>query len=447
MDPEVAESVEPVQAGFVERHIGPSRHDIAAMLGTLGCSSLDALIDETVPNVIRQREPLEIGPGLTETEVLERLREVAGKNRVLTSLIGQGYYGTILPGVIQRNILENPAWYTAYTPYQPEISQGRLEALLNFQTMICDLTGLDVANASLLDEATAGAEAMAMARRIARSKQNAFFVDHACHPQTIAVVRTRAEPLGWEVIIGDPSSDLRPPDVFGALLQYPGTFGDIRDYRPVIESLHAADAIVAMAADPLALTLLVPPGELGADLAIGSTQRFGVPVGYGGPHAAYMAAKDAHKRALPGRLVGISVDARGEQAYRLALQTREQHIRREKATSNICTAQVLLAVIASMYAIYHGPEGLIAIARRIHRLTAQLAAGAAPAWREDRTGQFLRHVHDRDRRPHGGHSRSRCRLGDQFPPDRRAHRSRRHQPGRTDHAGAGGQGSADFHRR
>ncbi len=372
---ESGQFVEGAAQTFAERHIGPSRRDMAAMLETVGAASLEALIEETVPGSIRERQPLPIGPGLSEREVLERLSLMAARNRVLTSLIGQGYYGTILPPVIQRNILENPAWYTAYTPYQPEISQGRLEALLNFQTMISDLTGLEIANASLLDEATAAAEAMAMARRIARSKRSAFFVDAACHPQTIAVIRTRAEPQGWDVIAGDAARELDPAAVFGALLQYPGTFGEIRDWRPTIEALHANGAVAAMAADPLALALLVPPGELGADIAVGSTQRFGVPMGFGGPHAAYMATRDAYKRALPGRLVGISVDARGEPAYRLALQTREQHIRREKATSNICTAQVLLAVIASMYAVYHGPEGLTAIARRVHRLTARLAAG------------------------------------------------------------------------
>jgi glycine dehydrogenase len=330
---------------------------------------------ETLPASIRQQAPLDLGTPLSETEALVHMRELASKNRVFTSLIGQGYSGTILPAVIQRNILENPAWYTAYTPYQPEISQGRLEALFNFQTMIADLTGLDVANASLLDEATAAAEAMALAERAAQSKSKSFFVDADVHPQTLAVLRTRAEPLGWNLIVGDPLTALDGADVFGGLLQYPGSSGRLRDLRPAIAALHAKGALAVVAADLLALTLIASPGELGADIAIGSAQRFGVPMGYGGPHAAYMAVRDALKRSLPGRLVGLSVDSRGQPAYRLALQTREQHIRREKATSNICTAQVLLAIIASMYAVYHGPEGLTHIARSVHRRTAVLAAG------------------------------------------------------------------------
>ncbi|MFQ8431977.1 aminomethyl-transferring glycine dehydrogenase [Amaricoccus sp. W119] len=357
------------------RHIGPSPAEIAEMLATIGVPSVEALIDQTVPGSIRQRKPLQWGKPLSEQGVLRRLRDVAGRNQVLTSLIGQGYHGTVTPPVIQRNILENPAWYTAYTPYQPEISQGRLEALLNYQTMVCDLTGLDVANASLLDEATAAAEAMALCERGSKSKATAFFVDHACHPQTIAVIRTRAEPLGWEVIVGDPFSDLDPSKVFGAIFQYPGTHGDFHDFAEPIAALHAASALACVAADPLALTLLRPPGEMGADIAIGSTQRFGVPLGFGGPHAAYMAVTDALKRMMPGRLVGVSIDARGNRAYRLSLQTREQHIRREKATSNICTAQALLAVMASMYAVFHGPDGLKAIAQRVHRKTVRLVKG------------------------------------------------------------------------
>jgi glycine dehydrogenase len=362
-------------ATFVRRHIGPSSRDVAAMLETVGARSLNALMTETLPASIRQKAPLDLGQPLTETEALAHMSALARQNQVFTSMIGQGYSGTILPAVIQRNILENPAWYTAYTPYQPEISQGRLEALFNYQTMICDLSGLDVANASLLDEATAAAEAMALAERAANGKTNSFFVDSEVHPQTLAVLRTRAEPLGWQVIVGDPLTDLEGAEVFGALLQYPGTTGAVRDLRPAISTLRAKGALAIVAADLLALTLLASPGELGADIAIGSAQRFGVPMGYGGPHAAYMAVRDALKRSLPGRIVGLSIDTRGEPAYRLALQTREQHIRREKATSNICTAQVLLAVIASMYAVYHGPEGLTHIARNIHRRAATLAAG------------------------------------------------------------------------
>ncbi|MFG3594168.1 aminomethyl-transferring glycine dehydrogenase [Bradyrhizobium sp. RDI18] len=360
---------------FVRRHIGPSPRDISAMLESVGANSLAELMGQTLPSSIRQEKPLDLGPALSETEALSHMRELAAQNQVFTSLIGQGYSGTILPTVIQRNVLENPAWYTAYTPYQPEISQGRLEALFNFQTMVCDLTGLDVANASLLDEGTAAAEAMALAERTSQVKTKSFFVDAEVHPQTLAVLRTRAEPLGWNLIVGDPLADLEGADVFGGLLQYPGTTGAVRDLRPAISALRAKGALAVVAADLLALTLIASPGELGADIAIGSAQRFGVPMGYGGPHAAYMAVRDALKRSLPGRIVGLSVDSRGQPAYRLALQTREQHIRREKATSNICTAQVLLAVIASMYAVYHGPEGLTHIARTVHRRAAVLAAG------------------------------------------------------------------------
>jgi glycine dehydrogenase len=367
-----------VSEAFARRHIGPSAPDVAAMLQTIGASSVEELIAQAVPASILAPGQLTFGPALTETQTIAYMRYVAGANKVLTSLIGQGYYGTVTPAVIQRNILENPAWYTAYTPYQPEISQGRLEAIINFQTMVADLTGLDIANASLLDEATAAAEAMAMAKRGARSaaaKSSVFFVDQNCHPQTIAVLETRSKPLGWTLVIGDPSIDLEPEKIFGAIFQYPGTKGDIVDYRAEIATLHTHGAIAVMAADPLALTLLASPGELGADMAVGSTQRFGIPLGYGGPHAAFLATRDEFKRNLPGRLVGVSIDARGAKAYRLALQTREQHIRREKATSNICTAQVLLAVMAGMYAVYHGPEGLKSIARRIHAKTAKLAAG------------------------------------------------------------------------
>jgi glycine dehydrogenase len=354
------------------RHIGPSPEEMVEMLRVVGACSLEALISETVPKAICQETPLDFGRPQSERGVLDRMRETANKNRVLTSLIGQGYHGTIMPPAIQRNILENPAWYTAYTPYQAEISQGRLEALLNFQTLVSDLTALDVANASLLDEATAAAEAMALAHRVTKSKPTAFFVDEQCLPQTIAVLKTRAAPLGWQLVIGDPFKDLDADTVFGALFQYPGVCGAFHDFSDPIARLHAAKALAVIAADPLALTLLKPPGEMGADIAVGSMQRFGMPMGYGGPHAAYIAVKDAYKRALPGRIVGVSIDARGNRAYRLALQTREQHIRRESATSNICTAEVLPAVIASMYAVFHGPKGLKAIAERVHRKAARL---------------------------------------------------------------------------
>ncbi len=364
-----------VATDFVRRHLGPSPADIQAMLGTVSAKSLSGLMSETLPGSIRQKAPLDTGRALSETEALAHMTELAKGNQVFTSLIGQGYHGTVLPTVLQRNILENPAWYTAYTPYQPEISQGRLEALFNFQTMICDLTGLDVANASLLDEGTAAAEAMALAERASSVQTKTFFVDHEVHPQTLAVLRTRAEPLGWSLQVGNPLTDLDKADVFGALLQYPGTTGVVRDLKPAIAALKARGGLAVVAADLLALTLLASPGDLGADIAVGSAQRFGVPMGYGGPHAGYMSVRDAIKRSIPGRLVGLSIDSRGEPAYRLALQTREQHIRREKATSNICTAQVLLAVIASMYAVYHGPEGLKHIARTTHRRALTLAAG------------------------------------------------------------------------
>ncbi len=370
------------------RHIGPSPEEMAAMFETLDVEGLDDLIDQTVPRSIRQDAPLSFGPALTERELLWRMRQVARKNHVFSSMIGQGYHGTVTPPAIQRNILENPAWYTAYTPYQPEISQGRLEALLNYQTMIVDLTGLPVANASLLDEGTAAAEAMTMAQRVAKSKAGAFFVDEGCHAQTIAVIRTRAEPLGIEVIVGDPDR-LDPTRVFGAIFQYPGTHGHLRDFTDAMSGLHAEGAIGIMVADPLMLTLLKEPGAMGADIAVGSTQRFGVPMGYGGPHAAYMACRDEIKRALPGRIVGVSVDARGNRAFRLSLQTREQHIRREKATSNVCTAQALLAVMASFYAVFHGPKGLKAIAQRVHMETVRLVRGLEAGGYAVLPGQFF----------------------------------------------------------
>ncbi|KMW59565.1 Glycine dehydrogenase [decarboxylating] (glycine cleavage system P protein) [Candidatus Rhodobacter oscarellae] len=355
------------------RHIGPSPAEMSDMLGALGVGSLHELIDQTVPASIRQAEPL-TGQPMSERQLLWHMRQIAGQNRVFSTMIGQGYHGTVTPPAIQRNILENPAWYTAYTPYQPEISQGRLEALLNYQTMISDLTGLDIANASLLDEATAAAEAMAMAERVSKTKARGFFIDENCHPQNIAVMQTRAEPLGFELIIGAPE-DMPSEGLFGAIFQYPGTYGHLSDFSGQMEVLHAQKALGIVIADPLALTLLKEPGAMGADIAVGSTQRFGVPMGYGGPHAAYMACRDAHKRAMPGRIVGVSIDARGNKAYRLSLQTREQHIRREKATSNVCTAQALLAVMASFYAVFHGPEGLKAIAQRIHRKTVRVARG------------------------------------------------------------------------
>ncbi|MHA7868759.1 MAG: aminomethyl-transferring glycine dehydrogenase [Salipiger thiooxidans] len=360
------------------RHIGPSPAEMAGMFETLGVADLDELIAQTVPEAIRQETPLDFGAPLSEREMLWRLQDVAEKNKVFTSLIGMGYHNTITPPAIQRNIFENPAWYTAYTPYQPEISQGRLEALLNYQTMVSDLTGLEIANASLLDEATACAEAMTMAQRVAKSKATAFFVDENCHPQNIAVMKTRAAPLGIEIVVGAPEA-LEADKVFGAIFQYPGTYGDLRDFGAAMEALHAAKAVGIVAADIMALCLVKEPGAMGADIAVGSTQRFGVPLGYGGPHAAYMACREAFKRAMPGRIVGVSVDALGNRAYRLALQTREQHIRREKATSNVCTAQALLAVMAGFYAVFHGATGLKAIAQRIHLKTARLARGLEDA--------------------------------------------------------------------
>jgi glycine dehydrogenase len=360
---------------FVRRHIGPDAAQVEAMLEVVGGRSLDELVRQATPATIRTERPLALPAPIDERAALDTLRRIAKRNRVQVSMIGMGYYDTITPSVIQRNVLENPGWYTAYTPYQAEVSQGRLEALLNFQQMVIDLTGLELANASLLDEATAAAEAMALARRVGKSTADAFFVDADCHPQTLAVLRTRARGLGLEIMVGDPFLDLEPARAFGALLHYPGSSGAVRDFRPVIEQLHGAGALAVMATDLLSLLLLTPPGELGADVAVGSAQRFGVPMGYGGPHAAFFATRDAYKRAVPGRLIGVSVDAHGRPALRMALQTREQHIRREKATSNICTAQVLLAVMAAMYAVYHGPEGLRRIATRVHRLTRILAAG------------------------------------------------------------------------
>jgi glycine dehydrogenase len=359
---------------FLRRHLGPDAAEQQAMLDSLGLGSRVELIEQTVPPGIRLNRPLDLPPALDEEAALAKLRGYAEQNQVWTSLIGMGYHGTLTPAVILRNVLENPGWYTAYTPYQPEIAQGRLEALLNFQQLTIDLTGLELANASLLDEATAAAEAMALAKRVAKSKSNLFFVDENCHPQTISVVQTRAEGFGFELIV-DAVDNLKQHQVFGALLQYPDTHGEIRDLRPLIDQLHAQQALACVATDLLSLLLLTPPGELGADVVFGSSQRFGVPMGYGGPHAAFFASRDEYKRAIPGRIIGVSKDARSNVALRMALQTREQHIRREKANSNICTAQVLLANIASFYAVYHGPEGLKRIAQRVHRLTCILAAG------------------------------------------------------------------------
>ena len=364
-----------VRNDFIRRHIGPGEPQIDEMLEALGLDSLEALIDKTVPASIRSDAPMPLPEVRSERDTLGDLRAMAHRNQIMNSMIGMGYYGTILPGVIQRRVLENPGWYTAYTPYQAEVSQGRLEVLLNFQQMVIDLTGLEIANASLLDEATAAAEAMAMAHRVAKSRSQSFFVADDCHPQTLAVMRTRAAPMGIEIVVGDPESDLEGREVFGALLQYPGTYGHLRDLTTVIEKLHAQKALAVVASDLLALTLITPPGEMGADIVVGSSQRFGVPMGCGGPHAAFFATRDAYKRSVPGRLIGVSVDAEGRPALRMALQTREQHIRREKATSNICTAQVLLAIIAALYAVYHGPDGIQRIARRVQRFTGILAAG------------------------------------------------------------------------
>ncbi|MCL2934940.1 MAG: aminomethyl-transferring glycine dehydrogenase, partial [Trichodesmium sp. MAG_R03] len=360
---------------FSQRHIGPTSDKIQQMLEILDISFLEDLIEKTVPQKIRYQQPLNLPNSLSESAALAQIKEIISKNQVFRSFMGMGYYDCITPPVILRNILENPGWYTAYTPYQAEIAQGRMEALLNFQTMIIDLTGLEIANASLLDEATAAAEAMSMSYGLCKTKAEAFFVDSSCHPQNIEVVKTRAQPLGIEVIVGDFRAFTFDQPIFGALLQYPATDGAIYDYRLFVEKVHEVGGLVTVAAELLSLTLLKPPGEFGADIAVGNTQRFGVSLGYGGPHAAYFATKDAYKRQTPGRIVGVSQDANGNPALRLTLQTREQHIRREKATSNICTAQVLLAVIAGMYAVYHGPDGLKEIAKNIHNLTFKLARG------------------------------------------------------------------------
>lgn len=362
-----------MRGNFIRRHIGPNQSQTDAMLKQLGLSSLEALIDKAIPDNILSDEPLALTETISEQAVVEYLRKMRKRNKVFTSMIGMGYYDTIMPAVIKRNVLENPGWYTAYTPYQAEVSQGRLEALLNFQQMIIDLTGMELANASLLDEATAAAEAMAMAYRLSKKQSDAFFIDQDCYPQTIAVVETRARSLGFNIIIGRAAEQLVQTDVFGILLQYPGCLGEIYDLEPVTQQAHQQSALVVVAADLLSLVLLKPPGDFDADIVIGNTQRFGVPMGYGGPHAAYFATREQFKRAIPGRIIGVSKDRHQQPALRMALQTREQHIRREKATSNICTAQVLLAVIAGFYAIYHGSVGLKLIAQRVHRFTQILA--------------------------------------------------------------------------
>jgi glycine dehydrogenase len=369
-------------AEFAPRHIGPWEDDERHMLSVIGAASRRTLIDTIVPRAIARSQAMELPAPVSEAQALAEIKALAAKNQVLKSFIGQGYHGTHTPGVILRNILENPAWYTAYTPYQAEISQGRMEALVNFQTMVCDLTGMAIANASMLDEATAAAEAMTLAKRSVKSKSDTLIVAGDLHPQTIEVIQTRAAPLGLKVLVGVAPKLMEENDYFAVIAQYPSTSGLIHDLKPYVEQAHAKNAAFIVAADLLALTLLVPPGEFNADIVLGNTQRFGVPMGGGGPHAAYLACRDEWKRSLPGRLVGVSVDSHGNPAYRLALQTREQHIRREKATSNICTAQVLLAVIASMYAVYHGPAGLKRIAQRVASYTAVLAAGLQQLGRE-----------------------------------------------------------------
>ena len=409
---------------FAARHIGPSPDEQRRMLSAIGYASLGDLTAAALPPGLADPRPLDLPPAASEAEALAELRQLAAQNTVATSMIGLGYYGTVTPAVIRRNVLENPAWYTAYTPYQPEISQGRLEALLTFQTAVADLTALPVAGASLLDEATAAAEAMTLARRAA-GRGRVFLADSDCLPQTLAVLATRAEPLGIELVVTEVTPEVigaQPEDaLFGVLLQYPGASGAVRDLRPAIDAAHGRGALAAVAADLLALTLLTPPGELGADIAVGSSQRFGVPMGYGGPHAAYMAVRDGLRRQLPGRLVGVSLDADGRPAYRLALQAREQHIRREKATSNICTAQVLLAVLAAMYAVYHGPDGLTAIAAAVHGKAARLAAMLRARGAGVAGGRLLRHRPGHPARRRGGRRAAGPGGGLQPAPGRRRH--------------------------
>ncbi len=386
---------------FAQRHNGPRPEDLPVMLAAVGASTLEEFLARTIPASIRAKNPLHLGPPRSEQELLSDLAAIAAKNTPYRSLLGMGYADTVTPPVILRNVLENPGWYTAYTPYQAEIAQGRLEALLNFQTMIVDLTGMQITNASLLDESTAAAEAMSMFWTVKGHPAGAvFFVSEQCHPQNIALIRTRAKPLGISVKVGDPAAFRFTPEVFGALLQYPGTDGRIEDLAPFCTRAHEAGALVAVAADLLSLALLTPPGEFGADAAVGSSQRFGVPMGYGGPHAGFLATKDEHKRFMPGRIIGMSIDAQNRPALRMALQTREQHIRREKATSNICTAQVLLAVMASMYGVYHGPAGVRRIAQKIHESARILAAGLEEARARDRPQAVLRHAAGPPERTH-----------------------------------------------
>ena len=427
-----SEVLEPFE-DFVRRHVGPSDEEQEAMLKVLGYETLDALVDAAVPGSVRSLGTLDLPPAVSEHQVLDELRRLADENTIAEPMIGLGYSGTITPGVIRRNVLESPAWYTAYTPYQPEISQGRLEALLNFQTMVTDLTGLDTANASLLDESTAVAEAVTLMRRRATSESNRVIVDADCLPQTIAVLATRLGPLGLTLDVVDLGAGAPAGDYFGVVQQYPGCSGSIRDFEALTAEAHAKGALVTVAADLLALTLLKPPGEWGADVVVGSSQRFGVPLWYGGPHAAFMAVKAGLERDLPGRLVGLSIDAEERPAYRLALQTREQHIRREKATSNICTAQVLLAVVASMYAVYHGAEGLRGIARRVHRRTVDVAAGLRQSGFSLVHRDFFDTVVVEAPRPGGGDRRRCPRAWGAAPPRRRG--PRRDLVRRDDHRG------------
>ena len=364
-----------MRGNFINRHIGPNQQQTKEMLAELGLNELEDIIEQAIPANILNQEPLKLTETISERAVIKHLRKMRSRNKVFTSMIGMGYYDTVMPAVIKRNVLENPGWYTAYTPYQAEVSQGRLEALLNYQQMIIDLTGMELANASLLDEATAAAEAMTMSRRLSKSSANSVFVDQDCHPQTIAVIKTRAHSLGYEVIVADPFHDLEQHDFFALIVQYPGSKGEIKDLSQITEIAHNKSALITVAADLLSLVLLKPPAAFGVDIVVGSSQRFGVPMGYGGPHAAFFATKDEYKRSVPGRIIGVSKDSHGQVALRMALQTREQHIRRDKATSNICTSQVLLAVISGFYAVYHGAEGLRLIAGRVHRYAQILAAG------------------------------------------------------------------------